>query len=113
MEILLKVGVAVIVIGLVFWATHRTIRSRRYFTIKLINGEPRVVQGKATAPVLALVRDVTSHNGIQSGTISAVEAPVGVRLEFSRSIPEPTRQQMRNGWGILKWKPGGSPARKR
>jgi hypothetical protein len=111
MEILIKTGV-VVIIGLIFWAAHLTIRSRRYFTIKLFNGEPRVVGGKATAPVLELIRDVAAHNGIMKGTISGVEAPLGVRLEFSRSIPEPARQQLRNGWGILRWKPSSNPARK-
>ncbi len=112
MEIVLKVGV-VIIIGLIGWAAYQASRPRRYFTIKLGNGEPKVVHGKATGPVLALIRDVASHNGLKSGTISAIQAPQGVRLEFSRSIPEPARQQMRNGWGILKWKPGANPSRKR
>ncbi len=112
MEILLKVG-AVVILGLIGWSAYQASRPRRYFTIKLSSGEPRVVQGKATGPVLAMIRDVASHNALKTGTISAVEAPLGVRLEFSRSIPEPARQQMRNGWGILKWKPGASPARKR
>jgi hypothetical protein len=88
-------------------------RPHRHFTIRLADGEPKVVKGTATPALLRLVNEVASYNNLKKGWISGVASGSVIRLEFSKSIPEPARQQMRNGWGILRWKPSSSPARKR
>jgi Protein of unknown function (DUF3634) len=112
MGIILQAGV-VVVIGVVIWNLWRAAQPHRYFTIRLVKGEPKAVKGQVTTAVLSLVRDVARFNGVEKGWISGVPGPMGIRLEFSRSIPEAARQQIRNGWGTLGWKVGAAKGRRR
>jgi Protein of unknown function (DUF3634) len=112
MGIIVQAG-AVVVVGLLMWGLWQASQPHRFFTIRLVDGEPTIVKGNATPAVLGLVREVAAFNGVKKGRISGVPGPLGIRLEFSKSIPQAARQQMRNGWGALGWKAGSVKARRR
>ena len=112
MGILIQLA-AIIFVACLMRALWKAARPLHYFTIRVVNGEPKAVEGKVTPALLGLVREVAAFNGLKKGWVSGVAGPMGIRLEFSRSISEEARQQLRNGWGALGWKVGMSKARRR
>jgi hypothetical protein len=105
-------AVALVFGGFLIWTLWRAGRPTRYFTIRIVHGDPRAVHGTVTPALLRLVREVAAFNDLKEGRISGVERGSGVGLEFSRSIPAPARQQLRNGWGSLGWKAPSGRARR-
>jgi hypothetical protein len=110
-EILFQ-GVIIVLVGLVLRGLWRAGRPQPYFTVRVVNGEPKAVQGTVTPALLRLVAEVVAFNQVKSGRIWGVESSGWIRLKFSKSIPEPARQQLRNGWGAMGWKGPSKKARR-
>lgn len=71
---------------------------RAVFVITVRDGRARVTRGMVSGLFLADVEDVCRDHGIRSGTVRGVRRGRRVALDFSRSIPAPTRQRLRNAW---------------
>ena len=100
---LLSQGVVVLVAGLVIWGLWRIGRPRPVFVVRIADGEPRAVAGTVTPAFLQCVREVAASYGIASGRVTGTACGHLIRLHFSRQIPEPGRQKMRNWWATSGW----------
>ena len=96
---------------LIFFGLWKVLQPRPAFKIKLVSGRGEDVMGTATPALMDLVVDVARHNHVESGWVAGIPSGNRIRLIFSKSFPQPAQQQIRNGWGILRWKPpGASPS---
>jgi len=83
--------------GVVIWAVWR---GRADFVIRICDGQPRTAQGKVAGAFLRDLEEICRRQGIVQGSIRGVRTGRTVSLEFSRTIPEPSRQQIRNVWNF-------------
>ena len=98
MELLPKL----ILVALLAWALWAACRPRCAFVVRLADGLPRLVRGKATAAFLERVREVCNQYGVLSGTVRGIIARRRISLSFS-GIPLPGQQQLRNWWAMSGW----------
>lgn len=94
---LLAYGVLVAVAGGVIWAVWR---GRADFVIHIRDGRPETAQGKVAGPFLKELQEICERQEIAQGRIRGVRSGRSVSLEFSRTIPPPCRQQIRNVWSF-------------
>ncbi len=98
--------VALLIGGAIVWSLYRAARPRPVFVIDITDGEPRAVAGTVTSAFLALLREVAADHRIRSGQVCGRALGRRIRLEFSRQIPEPARQRVRNWWVLSGWRAG-------
>jgi hypothetical protein len=84
--------VAVIVIGVVAWAT----RASELFCLSVRNGRVLVVRGRIPGGLLSDIRDVVGKPSVARATIRAVKQEHGARLVVSGGIDEGRAQRLRN-----------------
>ena len=72
--------------------------TRYAFLVKIEDGALRVTRGKVTANFLAEMDEACTRNGVRHGWIGGVGRGDKVTLTFSRGIPRPCQQQLRNLW---------------
>src|SRR5947209_7840772 len=89
------IGVVAAAVVAVAWLLANT---NYVFWVKIRNGVPAVGRGKVARPVLQDLADVLGEYPIERGWVGGVRRGLRVKLEFSRSIPEPCRQRLRNLW---------------
>jgi hypothetical protein len=94
MELLLKILVVASLVGLIWFM----IQPRFVFYVRIDAGQPRVTKGKVTAAFLDVIGETCQRNGVARGWVGGVAKGREIALEFSRSIPQPCRQQLRNMW---------------
>ncbi|MBI2826211.1 MAG: DUF3634 family protein [Planctomycetia bacterium] len=95
-----------LVAGVIAWGLWRSSRGRRVFVVRIVNGEPRTVAGKVTSAFLHRVREVAVGHNLTTGAVSGVTHGGRINLKFSRQVPEPGRQQLRNWWAESGWTAG-------
>jgi Protein of unknown function (DUF3634) len=92
-----RIAVVAAVVVAIAWL----IASARYvFWVRIRNGVPKVGRGKLAAPFLRDLIDVCGRYPIERGWVGGVRRGRHIQLAFSRSIPEPCRQQLRNLWNL-------------
>ena len=89
-----------VILGLVIWGGWLICQPRYLFVVRISQGKPRLVKGKATAAFLQQVNETCSQAGLKSGWVGGVRRGKHVALVFSRSFPQACRQQLRNIWVI-------------
>src|SRR5438270_7188611 len=94
-ETLAAVGVVAAAVVAVAWLAAN---APYVFWVKIRNGVPTVGRGKVARPFLQDLADVLGEYPVERGWVGGVRRGLHVRLEFSRSIPEPCRQRLRNLW---------------
>jgi hypothetical protein len=98
--------VALLIGGLIIWSLWRAGQPRRVFVIRIAGGEPRAVARAVTPAFLECVREVAAEHGIETGRVWGLARGARIRLAFSRQIPAPARQQVRNWWAVSGWTAG-------
>src|SRR5262245_51838027 len=98
--------VVLLIAGLLIWGLWRAGQPRRVFMVRIADGEPRCVAGAVTPAFLARVREVAAAHGAKAGWVRGLARGARIRLAFSRQIPEPARQQVRNWWVVSGWSAG-------
>lgn len=93
------VGVAVAAAVAIAWLLAN---ANYLFWVRIRNGVPTVAHGKVSRPFLQDLADVLGEFPIERGWVGGVRQGMRVKLEFSRSIPEPCRQRLRNLWNTQK-----------
>lgn len=94
MDLLFKIAV----LGVIVAAGWSMVQPRYRFVIQIKDGSPRVSKGKVAQPFLTEVGEVCTQNGVRRGWVGGVQQGSLVALRFSRSVPPPCRQQLRNAW---------------
>jgi hypothetical protein len=76
--------------------------ARQYvFMVVIRRGEVQVTKGNVPAEFLAHVREVCDEHAVRSGWIGGVLRGKNTALKFSRQIPPPTQQRLRNYWFVI------------
>ena len=89
-------AVLLVLLGVVDLRTYQ-------FLIKIRDGRAIVTRGKVTSDFVETVVEVCREYAVKSGWVGGVRrGPRETRLVFSRSIPKPCQQRLRNVWGISK-----------
>ena len=97
---LLTVITAAAALAAALWLEQR----RRYaFVIDIVNGSARVRRGKATPGFLHEVNRVCHEHSVLRGWVGGLRHGQRIRLVFSRSMPPPCQQKMRNVWHDIGW----------
>jgi hypothetical protein len=93
--------------ALVAWGLWTACRPRSSFVVRITNGVPRVTQGKVTPGFLQEIGEVCGRHEVIRGELRGVPAAGRrIALWFSRDVPEPCRQQLRNLWNLSGWSTG-------
>ena len=85
-----------VIIALVTGVVWLILQGRSRFVITVHQGQARLKSGRATAAFLRAIEDVLRDQGIQTGSVRGVAWTGQTVLRFSRTIPEPCRQRIRN-----------------
>lgn len=96
MEWIGKLVFLVLVAAALWWA----MQPRYAFLICIAGGVPRVTRGKVTSAFLQQVGEVCAEEGLSRGWVGGVPRGRQMALVFSRSIPPPCRQRLRNLWAL-------------
>ena len=96
MELLTKIAVLGLILGLLCWA----FQPRYVFLVRIEDGKPHVLRGKVTPVFLGRVAEVCGQAGVRRGWVGGVPRGKGVVLSFSRTFPPGLQQQLRNQWGL-------------
>ena len=67
------------------------------------DGKLTADEGTVTPAFLTRVREVAAANGVSRGVVSGFAHGEFIRLRFSKDVPEPARQQLRNWWASSGW----------
>jgi hypothetical protein len=93
-ELLIKLLVVALITGALWWA----IQPRYTFVIRIKGGVPHVARGKVTAAFLQQLGQVCAELEVSQGWVGGVQRGRRLSLVFSRSIPPPCQQRLRNVW---------------
>jgi hypothetical protein len=94
MDLLPKIFVVVLLVGALVWA----LQPRYAFVVRIERGTLRVTRGKVALKVLQQLEQACSEADISRGWVGGIQRGRRVTLAFSRSIPPPCRQRLRNLW---------------
>jgi hypothetical protein len=103
-------GLVLVVAASIMWGLWRASQPRCAFVVQVRDGEPRVITGTATAAFLQRIREVVASYGVAKATVSGMARGSRIALQFSRDIPPPACQQLRNWWAISGWSLGKNRA---
>ncbi|ANB02551.1 DUF3634 family protein [Ectothiorhodospira sp. BSL-9] len=92
MPLLLMFAILALGAGLLIW------HARIAFVVKLQDGKAQAQRGTPPPDFLRGCGDVARMYGIKQGRIRGIRSGQGIRLSFSRDIPEHTHQPFRNVW---------------
>lgn len=76
------------------------LRKRYEFIVRIGERDVRLLRGKVAPAVLSEVRELCDREGLTRGEIRGVRHNRRVALQFSRQIPGPNQQQIRNLWNL-------------
>jgi hypothetical protein len=97
MHLAAKLLVIALMAGALWWL----VQPRYVFLVRVRHGVPRLTRGKLTGVFLQELGQACAESTVRRGWIAGVHRGWRVRLEFSRSIPAPCRQRLRNLWVLL------------
>src|SRR5262245_57984739 len=92
--------IAVVAAGVAGVAVWQATTRGRVFVIRVRDGIPRLARGKVSPTFVAEIGAVLSRFRVRRGTIFGVSKRKMVSLGFSRSIPNASRQALRNVWSM-------------
>src|SRR2546423_13866593 len=92
------VAVVVLVVAAAWWWAP----SRDHFVVRVDNGVARAVRGKVTAAFLREVGEICQEYGVRRGEVYGQMWRRRVRLSFSRTLPPPRQQRLRDVLPVLK-----------
>jgi hypothetical protein len=87
-----------VILGLMVAVAWIALQRRYAFVVRLQAGVPRLARGKVTAAFLHEIGRVCREAGVSDGWVGGVRRGRRVALRFSRHIPPPCRQRLRNLW---------------
>jgi Protein of unknown function (DUF3634) len=93
-DLVTKLVVVALCAGALWWA----IQPRYLFVVRVTGGVPRVARGKVTAAFLQQLGQACAEGGVSQGWVGGVQRGRRLALAFSRSIPPPCQQRLRNLW---------------
>jgi hypothetical protein len=96
MEIVAKL----LTVGLILFVVWLVLQPRYLFTIEIADGKVRKTRGKVPAGFLEDVVSICGENKVRSGSIRALARGKRTSLSFSRQIPGPLGQKLRNAWNL-------------
>ena len=88
------------ILGIVAAFLWLALRPRYAFVIRINDGVPRVVKGSAPQAFLDDLTTVCRVEGLTRGRATGVLRGGSIVLAFSRDIPPPVQQQLRNAWQL-------------
>jgi hypothetical protein len=92
--------IGIVVASVAGFAAWQATTRGRVFVIRIREGVPKLVRGKVSTGFVAEIGDVLSRHRVRRGTIFGVNKRGMVSLGFSNSIPNASRQALRNVWTI-------------
>jgi hypothetical protein len=92
--------IGVVVAAVAGFAAWQVTTRGRVFSIRIRDGIPRLVRGRVSPAFVTEIGDVLSRHRVRRGTIFGVNKRGMVSLGFSNSIPNSSRQALRNVWTI-------------
>jgi hypothetical protein len=98
LEIAVQLVVVAAVLAVIFVLLQTALAPRFQFMIQINGGELRVTKGKVPADFLDHVREVCREFDINAGWVGGVKRGKGIALKFSRDVPPPCQQRLRNVW---------------
>lgn len=84
------------------WAVWSYLQMRYAFQVRIRNGEPRLRRGKVSAAFLSSLGEQCRNERIHRGWVGDLHRGRQVQLRFSRNIPAPCQQRLRNEWPLLR-----------
>ncbi len=89
--------VVLALIGLGLWIL---LSPRSSFVIRTSAGKTWISRGKVSGSFVAEVEDILRRAGVEAATVRGdiYGTKRHIKLRFSRTIPPPVRQQIRNAW---------------
>jgi hypothetical protein len=93
-ELFYKIAVGVLVAAALYYA----FQPRYHFMIRVHQGTAHLARGKVTADFVAETAKVCAEFHINRAWVGGVLRGKRMALAFSRSIPPPCRQRLRNLW---------------
>jgi hypothetical protein len=79
------------------------VQPRYAFVVRIVASNPCLAKGKVTGNFLQEIREVCTRFGVVHGVVRGIVRGRHISLHFSRSIPPPCQQQMRNMWALSGW----------
>jgi hypothetical protein len=73
------------------------------FVVRIYQGLPIRSQGKVTDAFLAVLEALCQEQGVEKGEVRGVRRGKFISLWFSRKLPGPFRQRLRNWWSMSGW----------
>lgn len=92
--------IGVLVAGVAGFAAWQASTRGRVFVIRIRDGVPSLARGKVSPGFVTEIGDVLSRHRVRRGSIFGISKRGMVSLGFSRSIPNASRQALRNVWSI-------------
>jgi len=68
------------------------------FAVRIERQQAAVFSGQVPQAFVKACQEVVEREQIAQGLIMGLNRPQGIRLEFSKAIPESARQPLRNLW---------------
>ena len=96
MELLAKLVLVVLAVGAVWWL----VQPRYTFVVRIDGGVPRVTNGQVTAAFLQELGRACGEFAVCRGWVGGVRRGGRTALAFSRNLPQPCRQRVRNLWEL-------------
>ena len=72
------------------------------FEVVIEDGAANPAHGNVPGSFLADCDEIARDHGIRTGLIRGVRRPHGLALEFSRDVPEESRQRFRNVFEVVR-----------
>jgi hypothetical protein len=101
LESLPKLVVLVVALTVMFAIIRVAAASQYSFMVVIRRGEVHVTKGSVPPEFLDHVREVCCEHTITSGWIGGVQRGKNTALNFSRQIPRPIQQRLRNYWFVI------------
>jgi len=87
--------VLLVVVGAIAWVIWH---GRAEFVVRIRDGRPERFRGPVGKEFLRDLEEICRREEIPAGTIRGKRDGGRVVLQFSRQIPQPCQQQIRNAW---------------
>ena len=100
--VVLQLGLA----ALAVWALWTALRPRSAFVVRIRRGVPRLARGTVTRAFLQEIAETCKRHGVSDGVVRGVVKGPRITLAFTRGIPPPCQQQLRNLWALTGWSVG-------
>ncbi len=91
-------AVVLLVAGLVALALRAAYLAQFAFIVRVRNGDLRLMRGKVTRAFLQVIQEHCQQHDVRNGWVGGAWRGRRITLVFSRSIPPPCQQQLRNLW---------------